>query len=379
MKKLYILLASVLTIFILNGCTMNNKLLILNWGEYINDDLVLLFEETYGVEVSISIADSNELFYSKIKSGTTAYDLVLPGDYMVEKLIKEDLIQQIQFDKLSNYDPVNNPYMHGLQSLMATMSIGSDNYFVPYFWGTFGLMYNNRVPGLKEALETHGWNAYFEPNLRPTKRVGMYDVAQYAYASSLLYLGLDPNALPDTAPDGFSKTHLELSRQALNQAEFTVFADDALKKDIQANNLDLAFVWTGDFLDMLYVDLDEGLDYDQKTYDIYIPDQTMAFVDSFVIPKKSRHVDLAHEFINFFLNPDNAYENASVVGYSTPLANVYDRIANYTGDDVWLTNWSRAYSDYYPNTENFKGIPYASFNQTIMAQLLLMFNDVKTK
>ena len=62
--------------------------------------------------------------------------------------------------------------------------------------------------------------------------------------------------------------------------------------------------------------------------------------------KKSRHVDLAHEFINFFLNPDNAYENASVVGYSTPLANVYDRIANYTGDDVWLTNWSRAYSDY---------------------------------
>ena len=86
MKKLYILLASVLTIFILNGCTMNNKLLILNWGEYINDDLVLLFEETYGVEVSISIADSNELFYSKIKSGTTAYDLVLPGDYMVEKV-----------------------------------------------------------------------------------------------------------------------------------------------------------------------------------------------------------------------------------------------------------------------------------------------------
>ena len=62
--------------------------------------------------------------------------------------------------------------------------------------------------------------------------------------------------------------------------------DDALKKDIQANNLDLAFVWTGDFLDMLYVDLDEGLDYDNKTYDIYIPDQTMAFVDSFVIPKK---------------------------------------------------------------------------------------------
>lgn len=379
MKKVYIMIASMLTILILNGCNTNQKLLILNWGEYINDDLVLLFEETYGVEVSISIADSNELFYSKIKSGTTAYDLVLPSDYMIEKLIREDLIQTIDFEQLTNFDPINNPYMSGLKSLMATMSEGSTNYFVPYFWGTFGLMYNNRVNGLKEALETHGWQAYFEPNLRPTHRVGMYDVAQYAYASSLLYLGLEPNALPSTTPDGYNKTHLELSTQVLNQAKFSVYADDALKKDIQANNLDLAFVWTGDFLDMLYVDLDEGLDYDKKQYDIYIPEQTMAFLDGFVIPKKARHLDLAHKFIDFFLNPENSYENASVVGYATPLLNTYEFITSYEGDDIWLTNWARAYSDYYPNTESFKGIPYASFNQSVMAQLLLMFNNIKTK
>lgn len=92
MKKLYILLVLVFIIFILNGCMMNNKLLIFNWGEYINDDFVLLFEEIYGVEVFIFIVDSNELFYFKIKFGIIVYDLVLLGDYMVEKLIKEDLI-----------------------------------------------------------------------------------------------------------------------------------------------------------------------------------------------------------------------------------------------------------------------------------------------
>lgn len=378
MKKLFILIASLLSIFILNGCSTNQKLLILNWGEYINEDLVLQFEATYGVEVSISIADSNELFYSKIKSGTTVFDLVLPGDYMIEKLVREDLIQPIDFDALTNYDQVQNPYMSGLNSLMATMTPESNNYFVPYFWGTFGLMYNNRIPGLKDALETHSWQAYFEPSLRPTTRVGMYDVAQYAYAASMLYLGLDPNALPSTTPTGFSQTHLELSKNALKAANFSAYADDALKKDIQSNNLDLAFVWTGDFLDMLYVDLDEGLDYDSKTYDIYIPDETMAFLDGFVIPKKARNTSLAHQFIDFFLNPDNAYENASVVGYATPLQNTYERITSYVGDDLWLTNWSRAYLDYYPNTLSFKGIPYASFNQTVMAQLLLMFNDVKT-
>ncbi|WP_025725531.1 ABC transporter substrate-binding protein [Acholeplasma granularum] len=378
MKKIFILSSLLLSIFILNGCGYNQKLLILNWGEYINEDLVLLFEETYNVEVSISIADSNELFYSKIKSGTTAYDIVFPGDYMIEKLIREDLIQKLNYDLLPNYDPENNPYMTGLEGLMATMTLGSKDYFVPYFWGTFGLMYNNRITGLKEALETHGWSAYFEPSLRPTNRVGMYDVAQYAYAASLLYLGLDPNALPNTTPEGFNKTHLNLAKEALIRANFSVFADDALKKDIQANNLDLAFVWTGDFLDMLYVDLDNGLNYDEKTYDIYIPENTMAFVDGIVIPKKSRHTDLAHKFINFFLDPENAYENASVVGYSTPLYNTYLEITTYEGNDPWLTNWSRAYLDYYPDSETFKGTPYASFSNQVMAQLILMLNDVKT-
>ncbi|CDR31311.1 Spermidine/putrescine-binding periplasmic protein precursor [Acholeplasma oculi] len=378
MKKLFMMISLLLVTVILNGCTTNQKLLILNWGEYINEDLVILFEETYNVEVSISIADSNELFYSKIKSGTTAFDLVLPSDYMIEKMKREGLIQKIDFTKLSHYDRIDNPYMKGLEGIMSTMTEGSDEYFVPYFWGTFGLMYNRRITGLETALETHGWQAYFNPDLRPTNRVGMYDVAQYAYAAALLSHNLDPNGLPDDIQEGQTKTNITLAKETLVAANFQVFADDALKKDIQANNLDLAFVWTGDFLDMLYVDLDEGMAYDEKLYDIYIPENTMAFMDAFVIPTKARNTDLAHLFIDFFLDPANAYENASVVGYSTPLYNTYLEITTYEGDDEWLNNWSRAYLDYYPDSETFRGTPYASFEQSVMAQLNLMLNDVKT-
>ena len=132
----------------------------------------------------------------------------------------------------------------------------TQNYYVPYFWGTFGLMYNKRVDGLKEALETYQWDAYFNPSLRPNStRTGMYDTPQYAFASAMLYQNLDPN---DT-----SEENIELASQILKDANFTVWADDQLKKSIAANNLDLAFVWTGDFLDMLYVDLGDGIAYDE--------------------------------------------------------------------------------------------------------------------
>lgn len=356
--------------FLLSGCNSQNKLLVLNWGEYINQDVVAMFEDYYNVEVSISIADSNELFYSKLRSGTTAYDIIVPSDYMIEKMISKDLLQQIDFSKLTNYDPVNNPYLQGLNGIRSTMSHGSENYYVPYFWGTFGLMYNKLKPGLEQALETYQWQAYFDTSIRPSgTRTGMYDVPQYAFAAAMIYNGIDPN--------DYSEAHLDLAYQTLLDANFVIWADDQLKKSIAADNLDLAFVWTGDFLDMFYVALSEGAAYDSVSYDIFIPDTTIAFMDAMVIPYNARHVDLAHEFINWFLDPEHAYMNASTVGYATPLQSSYDMIANYVGDDQWLTDWARAYRQYYPDTPDFRGIPLADFSQEIVSSLTLMVNNVK--
>lgn len=369
--KRYLLFLIILGLpFLLTGCNNPNKLLVLNWGEYINEDVVAMFEDYYNVEVSISIADSNELFYSKLKSGTTAYDIIVPSDYMIEKMKSKGLLQEIDFSKLTNYDPVNNPYLQGLQGIRDTMSAGSENYYVPYFWGTFGLMYNKLKPGLEEALQTYQWDAYFDTSIRPAgTRTGMYDVPQYAFAAAMIYNGISPN--------DYSEEHLNLAYQTLLDANFEVWADDQLKKSIKADNLDLAFVWTGDFLDMLYTDLSEGTAYDDITYDILIPDTTIAFMDAMVIPYNARHVDLAHEFINWFIDPEHAYMNASTVGYATTLQSSYDMIADYHGDDQWLTDWARAYRQYYPDTSDFRGIILTDFDQEIVSSLTLMVNNVK--
>lgn len=116
MKKIIILLLFFLVV-ILSGCSQKNVLLILNWGEYISDEVVASFEEEYGVQVKISIADSNELFYAKVKDGTTAYDLVVPSDYMIEKMAQKGLLQKIDLTKLENYDPENNPFMSGVLAI----------------------------------------------------------------------------------------------------------------------------------------------------------------------------------------------------------------------------------------------------------------------
>jgi spermidine/putrescine-binding protein len=387
MKKISFASLILFIMFLVTGCGRENTLLVLNWGEYINEDVVARFEEKYGVSVIIDIGDSNELFYSKVKSGTTVYDLVIPSEYMVDKMVSKDLLQKINFDLLKNYDPVNNPYLPGVKGIMDLMFEGFDQYVVPYFWGTFGLMYNKRVEGLEEAVTTHSWDAYFNENLRPKGvRIGMYDVARFAYAAALLANNKSPNLADNDS--------LELARTTLKKLTNPVWQTDLLKKKIAADNLDLAFVYTGDLLDTLYTDLGEGKTLEEIQYDIYIPDNTIAFLDSFVIPKKARHVELAHKFIDFFLDPINAYDNASIIGYCTPLVNAYQMIVNpepsecTSGDteceanNEWLTQWAYATSKYYPlpapsDPVQFKGVPLASLNQDFLRKIDLMIYDVK--
>ena len=130
-----------------SGCKGNNVLLVLNWGEYINEDLVVAFEDYYDVRVVMNLASSSELMEQKIKSGTTCYDIVIPSDYMIDKLYREDYLKQIQLDQLENYD--ENVFLPGLKDIQDVMFEGNQSYAIPYFWGTFGLVYNKNKPGLE--------------------------------------------------------------------------------------------------------------------------------------------------------------------------------------------------------------------------------------
>lgn len=357
----------------LAGCGSRRQLLLLNWGEYINDEVVANFEKEYNCEVVVSIADSNELFYSKVKSGTTVYDLVVPSDYMVKKMKEANLIQKIDTSRLSNYD--ENNFLPGVLGIETEFinNYGFEDikeYLIPYFWGTFGLMYNNNKVGLKEALEKDGWDAYFDKSKLPSgTRTGMYNVPRNSYAACLFKENLSPNLEGDE--------YLKIVEKDLSNAHFDQWGTDDLKKQVQKGDLDVAYMYTGDFLDMFYQDIEDGVKKEDITYDVYIPENTIAFMDNFVLTKNARHVDLAYDFMNYFLDTDNAYENASVVGYCTPLKSTYEKILS-DGDAR-----SYAMEKYYPiiedETKPYIGTPLTNFDKNYLTKITNIVNDVKTR
>lgn len=378
-KKMLMLVSLLCASFINTSCSNKEKLLILNWGEYINDEMVQAFENEYNCEVSISIADSNELFYSKVKGGTTVYDLVVPSDYMVKKMYENDLLQKIDTSKLSNFNQDN--FLPGVQGIEEEYSSKYDfkdyyDYQVPYFWGTFGLMYNKQKSGIKEALENYSWDAFFNKDLLPSgTTTGMYNVPRDSYAASMFHLGYSPNEIGDN--------YLNEVKQDLTKANFDQWGTDELKKQVQKGDLDIAFVYTGDFLDMFYQDMADGdKTIDDITYDIYIPDNTIAFMDSFVLTKNARNVDLAYKFINYFLDPEVAYNNASVVGYCTTLTSSYNKIVDLkSSSDASNQAWSYAMTTYYPildGEKKYKGTPLINFDKNYLTKVTSMVNDVKT-
>ncbi len=382
-KRLLLLVIVSLVGITLSGCNNENTLLLLNWGEYINDDLLVKFEEEYNCTVKMSIADSNEAFYAKVKGKTTAYDLVVPSDYMIEKMYENNLLEELDFSKIPNYD--YEKFLPGVKGIMSNMFANNEKYHVPYFWGTFGIMYNKNLVGtnndisLEETLLKEGWNAYFNADkVYGSKiRVGMYDTPRYAYAAAMFYNHLSPNEL--------NEDKYKLFEETLKLQNFSLWGTDTLKKGIVADNLDLAFVYTGDFLDMLYTKIDDGVKMEDINFEIYIPDETIAFLDSLVMPKNARHKDLAYKFINFMLRPENAYMNASVVGYCTPLIESYNMIINpIDPTDDWLNDWSVAITKYYPlpnpsDEKQYKGTPLSNISKDESTILTNIVNKIKSK
>jgi spermidine/putrescine-binding protein len=382
MRKVLLLIVFALVAFMASACDSRPVLNILNWGEYINDEVVENFEKEYGINVKVSVADSNELFYSKIKSGTTSFDLVIPSDYMVEKMYEEDMLHELDYSKLPNFSEVT--YMDGVEQIFDSMAattlarnmqtVDYKDYMVPYFWGTFGIIYNNRVDGLEEALNEHGWAAYFDADTYfPSARRGMYDVAQFAYAAALLYRNQNPN--------DYSSALLNQVQQDLVNANFSQWGDDMLKRDIEADNLDMAFTYTGDYLDRLYIQLDEGksLSEVRSEFDIYIPDNTLVFIDAMVIPKTATNIDGAHQFINYLLDPEVVALNSEVVGYATALEEAYDIIVSYqTSEDEWYKNWALANLTYYNKNREGNFYPMTTLSSVAIDSITSMVQQVIT-
>ncbi|MCR5112464.1 MAG: hypothetical protein K6A63_00850 [Acholeplasmatales bacterium] len=379
----------------LTSCSGGDTLLFLNWGEYVDETLLDAFEEKYNCTVQMDLGESNEIFYSKVKGGTTVYDVVCPSDYMVEKLYANDLLEELDWSLLPNVQKDDlRDYVKQIYTDMDTnliQNLGDDyttgtiyNYFVPYLSGTWGIMYTTEKDGIEEAVTNNSvnqWGSLFDRSTLPARtKVAMYDSANHVYNAVCKFISKTDvaNAADFDCTKELSQSNLDYIESVIKKMDYNAWGTDTIKKDIVAGNIDLGFMWTGDFLyyyaenaanicmdaylegdieigdvkNFLDVVTSDTRDYTvgKNTYsigfDFYIPDDTVAFCDNLVIPKESAHKDLAYKFIDFMssdsalIDEDDAesevtpaFSNTYYVDYDAPYNYLYDELVDLTSTE----------------------------------------------
>ena len=306
----------------------SDTLKLFTWGEYLGENVISDFEEQFGVNVIIEYFDSNEMMYTKLQGGDS-YDVLIPSDYMIQRLIAEDMLQPIDKSLIPNMEVLTD----GVKNLAFDPE---NEYSVPYFWGTVGLVYNTQnVPA--ELIEEQGWDI-----LKNTDYAGdiyMYDSERDSFMVALKALGYSMNTENDEEIDEAYQWLLEL-----NDTMDPAYVTDEVIDNMMNGTKDIAVVYSGDAA----VVLDENPDMD-----FFMPEEgTNVWCDSMVIPSNAQNPLLAHEFINFMLSYDAAYDNTITVGYASTNDEVLHDVAeneyaensaylpreNYEKDEVFVDN-----------------------------------------
>ena len=303
MKKLFaIVLVSVMILSSLTACGSNsndsNKLYVFNWGEYIEPEVLDIFEEETGIEVIYDEFETNESMYSKISAGASLYDLVCPSDYMISKMIAEDLLQPINWDNIPNRVHIGEEHWE--------QTIGYDpelQYALPYTWGTVGLIYNYDKLGFDPTSWDILWDELYAGEIL------MFSNSRDAFGLTLMRLGYDINS-QDT--DQLDEAADELKAQKpLVQA----YVMDQIFDKMQGNEAALAPYYAGDAVNMMA---------ENESLRFVVPEEgSNWFADAACMPKYSNGVDAnrylaAHMYINFLNEPNVAAENIEYIQYSTP-------------------------------------------------------------
>ncbi len=274
------------------GYSGGNTLTIYNWGDYIDPDLLDKFQEETGITVIYQTFDSNEAMMTKIAQGGTTFDISVPSDYAISKMKEENLLLPIDHSKLSNLEHIDERFMN--------LSFDPDNeYSIPYFWGTVGIVYN---PALVQGHTFESWDELWDPALH--NDILLVDSAREVMGMGLNSLGYSLN---DTNED-----HLQEAKRKLNRLTPNVKAlvGDEIKMLLANEEAAVGLVWSGDASEILSEN--ENLDYT-------VPREgSNLWFDNMVIPKTAKNIEGAYKFIDFMLDPENAERNAEYVGYATP-------------------------------------------------------------
>lgn len=309
MKKLLFALLG-LGLF-LGGCTGSSSqetLRVYNWGVYIDEAVITEFEEMYDVRVIYENFESNEMMYTQLQSGEI-YDVVIPSDYMIERMIAEGMLAQLDKSLLSNYGSV-------MEHLKGLPHDPTDSYSIPYFWGNVGLVYNTNNVDTVDLI-SQGWNIL--QNEKYAGRIFMYDSERDSFMVALKALGYSANTTDEN--------QLEAAYQWLLQVNNTmnpVYVTDEVIDQMINGTKDIAIMYSGD---AVYVEMEN------EDMAFYVPHQgTNLWVDAMVIPANARNVELAHKWIDFMLDYDVALANTYEVAYTTPIQAVFDDVTAEGGD-----------------------------------------------
>ncbi len=317
-----------------------DKLYVLNWGEYIDYTLVEQFEEEFNVQVIYEEVESTEAMYSKISAEAVSYDVAFPSEYTIELMIKEDMLHELDKDIITNFVNVDSKYYD-----LTDFDV-SGQYYVPYFTGSIGIMYNT---DLVDSSDLTGWDILW--NDKYDNQVYMYDSIRDAMSVGAFYSRYSINTTNDEELDAIESSLSELN------GKLRGYGTDDLKNLIVAGDGAMAVVYSGDFLvtyeDHMSNDLDLNVDY-------FIPEEgTNVWLDGVVIPKTSQNTDLANEFINFMLDDANAKTNAEYVGYTTTNEKAYNEFLEL-GEELYTTEAYRVPEEKMSQSEVYKdlGIEY---------------------
>ncbi|WP_247950162.1 ABC transporter substrate-binding protein [Streptococcus constellatus] len=347
MKKLYsFLMGIVAIILILWGLSHHiesrtkigsgDKLVIYNWGDYIDPELLTKFTKETGIQVQYETFDSNESMYTKIKQGGTTYDIAIPSEYMISKMMSEHLLEKLDHSQIKGLENIGKRFLN--QSFDPR-----NRYSIPYFWGTLGIVYNTELVKTAPKHWSDLWRSEYKNSIM------MIDGAREVMGVGLNALGYSLN----------SKNTKQLQEAVDKLYTLTpnikAIVADEMKGYMIQNNAAIGVSFSGEARQML--------DKNPKLRYVVPPEASNLWFDNIVIPKTVKNKKAAYQFINFMLKPENAYKNALYVGYSTPNVLAKAMLPKEVQED-------RAF---YPDEETMK---HLEVYQQLGAKWLGIYNDL---
>ena len=338
MKRFIAVLLLVLSLFALTSCgdkSDEGKVLsgvtlkVFNWGDYIDEEVLNIFEDETGAKIEYVLYDSNDAMYEKITKSNESFDVCIPSDYMIEKMIKEDLLYEINYDNVPNAQLISPTF----RSAPFNAFDEEGKYSVPYLWGILGLVYNSEVITEEEAST---WEAIFDKKF--AKKIFMYGEKRDIIGIGLKTLGYSLNSIDE-------KELNEAADKLIAQKELVrAYVGDEVKDKMMAEEGDIAVIYAGDAITVRA---------ENEKMQFALPKEgTNVFIDSMVIPKTAANKEAAEMFINFMCRTDIASMNREYVNYSSPQAEVIAGLSEELKEDP-ATNPPE---DYLKNCELYRDV-----------------------